>query len=124
MGLGPKLRMRPAVTLVLHALLEETREPGARLLSLDRVAEVIGTMAVSADEIELLVSALEAEGRTVVDAHDVRSPKDDLKLVLPAARALAVELGRKPTLAELAVRSGLSEDAVRAALRFAEVMGR
>ena len=48
--------MRPALTLVLHVLLEETREPGARLLSLDRVAEAIGTMAVSADEIELLVS--------------------------------------------------------------------
>ena len=58
--------MRPALTLVLHALLEETREPGARLLSLDRVAEAIGTVAVSADEVELLVSALEAEGRLVL----------------------------------------------------------
>jgi hypothetical protein len=116
--------MRPALTLVLHALLEETREPGARLLSLDRVAEAIGTVAVSADEVEGLVAALEAEGRTVVDAHDVRSPKDDLKLVLPAARALSVELGRKPTLAELSARTGIPAEAVGRALRFAEVMAR
>ncbi|MFO0644381.1 MAG: sigma-70 domain-containing protein [Polyangiaceae bacterium] len=116
--------MRPALTLVLHALLEETRAPGARLLSLDRVAEAIGTVAVSADEVEVLVSALEAEGRTVVDADDVRSPKDDLALVLPAARALSKELGRKPTVAELAERTGISAEAVGRALRFAEVMAR
>jgi DNA-directed RNA polymerase sigma subunit (sigma70/sigma32) len=47
-----------------------------------------------------------------------------LKTVVATARALSVELGRRPSVAEIAARSGLTEDDVRHALSLARVMQR
>ncbi|MEO7095799.1 MAG: sigma-70 domain-containing protein, partial [Polyangiales bacterium] len=66
---------------------------------------------------------LETEGRQVVvptGATGIAS----LKLVLPATRRLATELGRKPTIDEIASVSGLAASDVRRALLLAQVIGR
>lgn len=117
--------LRPALHLVYHALLEESRE--THEITLDDVARAVGTVAVSSAEVEELFDALEAEGRVVVDTRDDGarvSPKESLATVLAAAREIAKDTGKKPTIADLSVHTGLGEETVRAALRFATIMAR
>lgn len=123
------MALRPALSLVLHELLAAARrsEPASgarRALTIDAIAHALGHVSASADEIEELFAALEAEGHTIEDGADATSPKDTLVTVLEAARRLTLATGSRPSVAELACETGFTEDAVRAALRFAGVMAR
>jgi Sigma-70 region 3 len=74
-------------------------------------------------EVEQVVAGLEAANVAVL--HEATaSGAQILKQMLPAARALRDELGRKPTVAELAARSGLSESATMHGLLYVRVLSR
>jgi hypothetical protein len=113
--LPPKLA--PALARLL------VRSERSKKVTLDEVGEAIGVVVVSTEDVDLLFGALEKAGRAVVGPEGQRGV-GHLQRVLPAARALAASLGRPPTRAELAERTGLSEDEVKHALALGQVMGR
>jgi DNA-binding MarR family transcriptional regulator len=97
--------------------------PGARSVSLDEIAAVIGAASVTPPDIEALIDELENAGCTVgEEAKD--SARELLALVLRAARELRTTLGRSPTTPEIAEHSGLSQSQVKSALLFAQVLQR
>jgi len=95
----------------------------SRSVTLDEVGEAVGLVAVSTDDVDALLAALEKAGREIVGPEGARGV-GNLRRVLPAARALTASLGRPPTLTELARETELSEDDVRHALALGRVMGR
>jgi hypothetical protein len=113
--------MRSDVRSVIDALLRET-PPGGEV-TLDRLGEALGARAVSTDEIDEAIACIERAGRRVVGPHG-GGGSDRLREVLAAARALRVATGRAPTVAEIAERTGLDAEVVRAALALGQVMGR
>ncbi len=92
-------------------------------ISLDALGAAVGDVAVSTDELDAMISALEAKGRTV-GTHSGKSGVAMLHSVLEAAREISEERGKKPTQTEIAERSGLTLDEVRQALALARVMQR
>jgi DNA-binding MarR family transcriptional regulator len=97
--------------------------PGARSVSLDEVAEVIGAAAVTPPDIEALIDELEKAGCPVgEEAKD--SARELLAIVLRAARELRTTLGRNPTTPEIAAHCGLTPSQVKSALLFAQVLQR
>jgi Sigma-70 region 3 len=110
----------PAVQHILDVLLLETT--GAEVVSLDRVAEAIGAAAVTMQEIEAILDALDAAGRRV--EAEVKDPPAALARVLKAVRSFSAVSGRRPTLPEIAQHSGLSVGEVRFALLYARVLVR
>jgi DNA-directed RNA polymerase sigma subunit (sigma70/sigma32) len=92
-------------------------------VTLDALGEALGARAVSHAEIDAMIAALEARGVKVV-APEGGGGEERLRVVVATARALVAELGRKPRPAEIAARSGLSEDEVRRALALAQVIQR
>jgi hypothetical protein len=113
--------LRPALAPVLAQLLAASE--ASRRVTLDELGDAIGVIVVSTDDVDALLSALEDAGRAVVGPEGQRGVQN-LQRVLPAARELAVSLGRRPTLGELMERTGLSEDDLRHALALGRVMGR
>jgi hypothetical protein len=115
------------VSSVLRSELVEVAQrlvaKGGSVLSLDEIADALGTVAVDSDEIDALFSWLETQGRNVGDVS-VGKASTALPQVLAAARALRGELGRTPKPAEIAARAGLGEDAVRRALLFVQILQR
>lgn len=113
--------LRRELALVVEALArasEDTRE-----VSLDAIGEAIGVMAVSHDEIDAMLLALEARGLRVTGPEG-GGGEARLGAVLRATRALMGELGRRPSVPEIAARAELSEGEVRHALALARVMQR
>jgi hypothetical protein len=115
------MELRPELASVASQLIERHRDRGE--VGLDALGEAIGELAISHDEIDALISALESAGL------EVGAPSGDgaalaLRAVLPAARALERELGRRPTIGELAARTGLPPGAVRSALLLGQMMAR
>ena len=86
-------------------------------LTLDELGEELIRKPVTFADIEELIGALEAAG---VDLEGPGTPArpEELSRVLASARAFSAEHGRRPTVAELAERAGLSAIVVRRALRF------
>ena len=113
--------MSPELEEVVEGLLAASTD--SRVVSLDEIGDAIGTRAVTTADIEAILAALEARARRIV-GKDTGRGVDNLRAVLAATRALASELGRKPTLDEIVARSGLSRDAVHHALALARVMQR
>jgi len=111
--------MRPELMAVAEGLL---KVEGDRL-SLDQIAEAIGTLRVTPDEIDALFVWLEERGRPVADPVG-RGASALLGDVLAIARELRVELGRTPQPREIAERGALSLDAVQRALWFARILQR
>jgi len=111
----------PSLEPVLAELL--TASTGTRRVTLDEMGDAIGDVSVSTDDVDALITALEGAGRNVVGPEGARGV-EGLRRVLPAARLLAADLGRKPTVPELVARTGLSEEEVRRALALGRVMGR
>ncbi len=111
--------LRTELLAIGRKLLE--REPGP--LSLDQIAEALGDVRVTADEIDALFSWLEARGREV-GAPLGRRSAELLRDVLGVARSLRQELGRTPQPREIAERASLSLDAVQRALFFARILQR
>jgi DNA-binding MarR family transcriptional regulator len=112
--------VRAELQSIVDALLAKSA-PG-EAVSLDQLGEAVGDRAVSQDEIEAMLAALERAGRPVSSPR--RDGRADLHTVLRAARALREQHGRPATVAELSAHTGLSPEAVRSALALAQVMGR
>ncbi|HEU4582173.1 MAG TPA: sigma-70 domain-containing protein [Polyangiaceae bacterium] len=110
--------LRPELQAIAGALIEREGE-----ISLDQIAEAIGTLRVTPDEIDALFSWLEARGREV-GAPSGRAASALLHDVLRVARSLRLELGRAPHPREIAERSALPLDAVQRALWFARILQR
>ena len=68
----------------------------SRQVSLDALGQAIGIQSISYAEIDAMISALEARGRTVEAASGGRG-EEYLRLVVPAVRSLSSELGRRPS---------------------------
>jgi sigma-70-like protein len=111
--------LRPELMTVAQSLLLVDAEA----LSLDQVAEALGTLRVSTDEIDELLSWLEKNGRLIADPVG-RGAAVLLGEVLAVARTLRAELGRPPQPREIAARSALSLEAVQRALWFARILQR
>lgn len=111
--------LRPELMVVARSLC--TLE--ARELSLDQIAEAIGVIRVTPDEIEALFTWLEAEGRVIADPVG-RGARELLGEVLSVARVLRAELGRPPRPTEIAERASLSLEAVQRGLWFARILQR
>ncbi len=92
-------------------------------VSLDAIGDALGTLAVSTDEIDGLITALEGAGRTV-DSRRGGDGEESLRIVLAAARVLRAELGRSPTTQEVAARTQLPMERVEHALHLANVIAR
>jgi hypothetical protein len=105
----------------VRALVEEIgdelllRYKAAGRVHLDDIDAVIGTRAVSYDEVEYLITRLEGEGLRVGEPLDERDV-GVMRAVLASARALRGELGRPPTVEEVATASGQALHVVRRAL--------
>lgn len=113
--------MRKDLQAVVDALLLASER--SKTVTLDAIGEAIGTKAVGTEEVDAIVSALEARGRKVLAPEGQRG-EGHLRDVIAAARALKSELGRTPSAKEIAARSGLDERDVRHALELAKVMQR
>lgn len=85
-------------------------------LTLDELGEELIRKPVTFADIEELIGALEAIG---IDLEGPGTPArpEELARVLDSARAFGAEHGRRPTVAELADRAGLSPIVVRRALQ-------
>jgi hypothetical protein len=113
------MALRPELDEVVRALLARHAES----VTLDAIGEAIGARAVSTEDVEAILTALETAGRAVVGPEGARGA-ETLRRVVPAARELAQSLGRKPTIEEIAAHIGLSAEQVRHALALGSVMGR
>lgn len=111
--------LRPELLPIAQALLAVDPQ----LLSLDHVAEAIGTTRVTPDDIEALFAWLEEQGRVIGDPVG-RGAAALLGEVLTVARALRLELGRAPQPREIAERASLSIEAVQRGLWFARILQR
>jgi hypothetical protein len=89
-------------------------------ISLDQLAEAIGTAAVTMPEIEAIFDALESAGHAV--EAEPKNPPAALAKVLSTVRSFSAISGRRPSLAEIAQHSGLSTGEVRFALLYARVL--
>jgi hypothetical protein len=89
---------------------------------LDEVAEAIGELSVTSDEIDELLSAVEAH--VAIDAEPKLSARESLGRVLASARSLKAQLGRAPLPDEIAEHSGLALESVRLALLYARTLAR
>lgn len=113
--------MRAELQAIVDALLASSAD--SREVSLDALGEAIGARAITSEEIDAMIGALEAAGRKIIGPEG-GAGEALLKDVVAAARALAPELGRKPTVAEIAAKSGLSAAQVHHALALLKVMQR
>jgi hypothetical protein len=113
--------LRPGLDAVVKRLL--TASEDGRAVTLDAIGEALGTEPVTSEEVDAIMTALEAKGRAIRGPEGARGAAA-LRLVLPAVRALAARLGRRPTLEEIATETSLTVDDVRHALALGSVMGR
>jgi hypothetical protein len=111
----------PKLVAVAEKLLADSA--ASKTVSLDAMGEAIGLVPVSSEDVDALMTALEAAGRQVVGPEGARGVAN-LQRVIPAARALSATLGRAPTVDELASETGIAVDDVRHALALGRVMGR
>jgi hypothetical protein len=107
----------------LAALVEEILRDAGKTIELDTIGEAIGARAITAEEIDGILATIEARGHTI-RTRAGGSGESTLKTVLTTARALKSELGRTPTSAEIATRSGLALIDVQHALSLARIMQR
>jgi hypothetical protein len=113
--------MRPALEVVVATLL--ARSEDGRTVTLDEVGDALGTEVATADDVDAILTRLEAAGRTIAPLP-TGDPKERLRVVIAAARLIEARTGRKPTPAGIAQETGLDVGAVRAALMLGRVMGR
>jgi hypothetical protein len=111
--------LRPDLLAALQPLLVRPEKS----LSLDRIAEAIGTLPVSSDDIDEIFTWLEARGR-IVGEPPIGPASAALQAVLASARTLKAKLGRTPNASEIAAHSGLGLEAVQRALFFAKILQR
>lgn len=115
------MALRPELVAVVDGLLADRAKKTP--IELDAIGEAIGTLAVSADEIDLMLRAIELRGFTIA-TREGGNGEAILKTVVTTARTLRSELGRPPKPAEIAERSGLSIVHVQHALSLVRIMQR
>jgi hypothetical protein len=113
--------MRDEVARVMASLLVASEK--SRSISLDEIGEALGVMAITAEEIDVLVTTLESRGRRVVGPSG-GGGESRLKVVLATARQLRLELSRAPNPREIATRASMTEQEVRHALALAKVISK
>jgi hypothetical protein len=113
------VKLRPELEDIVKTLLAA----GADGTSLDELADAIGTLPVSYDEVDAMIERLESAGVDVQGPQPADLPAE-LGQVLATARALDKQLGRRPSASEVAESSGLSPAVVRRALLYARVLAR
>src|SRR5262245_14281775 len=90
--------VRPDLHIVVRELLARHRPSGK--VDLNDIDEVIGTRPLSYDDVEEIITLLEAAGLRVgepLDDEDIRVMQD----ILSSAQRLRQSLGRPPTVAEI-----------------------
>ena len=107
----------------LQAVAESLLALDATVISLDHIADALGTLRITPDEIDALFGLLESHGRVIGDPVG-RSAAVLLGEVLAVGRRLRAELGRPPQPREIAEHSALSLEAVQRALWFARILQR
>jgi hypothetical protein len=90
---------------------------GRAALSLDELAESLEDPRVGYADIEAVIDALEAAGVDVGAAADA-DLAGELARVMQAAHVLDRELGRRPTIDEIASRAALGRGVVHRALLY------
>jgi Sigma-70 region 3 len=115
------LALRSELQAIVEALLAASA--ASKEVTLDAIGQAIGARAITPVEIDAILAALEAKGRTIAGPEG-GAGEDRLKAVVAAARALASELGRPATVAEIASHAGLGVEEVRHALTLLKVMQR
>ena len=113
--------MRKELDDALAELLAISARDG--FVDIDHVGAVTSRANAAPDEVDQLVGALESRGG-VIRAPEGGGGEERLRLVVQTARALRAELGRTPTPAEIATRSGLNVVRVREALARRRVISR
>jgi hypothetical protein len=113
--------LRKELQAIVDALLAASTSTNE--VTLDAVGHAIGARAITPTEIDAILAALEAKGRSITGPRG-GDGEAHLKAVVAAARALAAELGRPATREEIAGRAGLSPEDVRHALALLKVMQR
>lgn len=111
----------PVVRAVLADLLAGS-EVGGRV-TVDAIAERLGSAAVTQIEIEAIFDALEEQGREVW-APAGGDGVARLMEVLKAARALRDQRGETPSPTRIADALGWSLEAVHRALLFGKILGK
>jgi len=111
--------LRPDLQDVVDTLLAA----GADGLSLDELADALGTKQASYEEVDAMIEQLETGG---VDLRALAADKlhAQLRQVMTSARQLVTDLGRHPSTHEIAERAGLPQAEVRRALVFGRVLAR
>lgn len=113
--------LRSELKVIVARLLASSQASGT--VTLDAIGEALGAMAVSMDEIEAVMTALEESGREIVGASGPGA-EALLRMVVEAARELRSSLNRRPTADEVARHAGLSVEQTRIALSLLRVMQR
>jgi len=114
-------KLRHDLERVLSALLAESAASGK--VEIDAIGAALGTLAVSTDDIDALLRALETRGREVV-APTGGGAEAHLRQVVAAARALKARLSRRPTLSEVAQEAKLTSEQALVALALLRIMQR
>jgi hypothetical protein len=107
--------------MVVHRLLAASEL--SREVSLDELGDALGTLSASYPEIDAMIALLEAQARHVA-APAGGSGEAHLAQVVSAAKTLSAQLGRRPSVAEIAPLAGLSIEQVKHALVLARIMQR
>lgn len=106
---------------LLERLLRESE--AGRSVDLDHLAELAWQSGLDHEAVEALIDTLERHGRSIrVDA--TIALRDELRTVLGAARSFAAEHGRRPTLEQLATRTGLQPNVVGRALLYGRTLAK
>ena len=113
--------MRSLIAEIIEELM--ARQQTTDRVDLNDIAEVIGTRAVSYDDVERIIDGLQERGCLVGGDPSVKE-FELMQTVVVAARALSGELGRRPTVDELAEHLGMATSVVRRALENATSMGK
>lgn len=115
------MTLRPDLDACVQQLLAELTAAGELEVGLNRVASALGTLAVSAQEIDAVFARLEARGIKIAAQRELEL-LPLLKRVVAAAK-LRRERGIEIDTRSLADELGVPEHSVRAALLLARTFG-
>jgi hypothetical protein len=113
--------LRPELARIVLALVEASAASGE--VTLDEIGDALGVLAVSQEEIEAVLQAIEAAGRRVMGPEGGNG-EATLGVVLDVARGLRLETGKAPTATQIAAKAGLPVEKVRHALALARVIAK
>jgi hypothetical protein len=112
--------VREGLRSLLAVMLARSRAEGA--VSLDALGDALFEVSATVHEIDDFLVRFEDSGGTIEAPSG--GGADRLRTVLACARVFCKQKGRRPTLAELAQRTGLPVEQIRHALALGRVMGR